>query len=134
MTFRKVWGLIAEPRNITLIYCAVYVWFIAQGVVNFTAPHVDVEDSIPRTVVNCLLVGGGLVGLAATPRGLWLIERPGIFMIICAYAIHLYWTVGDFNHDGDIEPQKCARLIVIMLLLSARFLSIKRAMLDPAKP
>lgn len=134
MTFRKVWGLIAEPRNITLIFCAVYALFLTQGIVNFTVPHVDVEESLPRMIVNGLLVTGGAVGLLAAPRGLWLIERPAIFMIIGAYLIHLVWTLGDFNHDGDFEPQKCVRLVVIILFLSARWLTIKRAMLDPAKP
>lgn len=131
---RRAWNLLAEPRTLTFIFCIVYLLMIIQGAISFFTPALDVPQTVPRVMVDVLLIVGGALGLVATPRGLWLFEKPAIFMICGAHAVHLLWVVGDFDGDGRIGWQRAISIFAIVLFMIARWAKINPAMLDPAKP
>lgn len=131
---RRIWSFLVEPRALTAIFCLIYLLVAAQGVATLLFPVVDVPQTVPRVMVDCLLILGGLLGFAATPRGMWLFERPAILMVGGAYLVHMTWVIGDFDGDNLIEWPKAIRLLIVCLFLSARYARIHQAMLDPTKP
>ena len=91
-TLRRLWGLIQEPRSVTLAMAAGYSlaatlggwWLVTSG----GGPSL-------RDWAALLLVVGGVLGVVGALPGEWALERIGIFAMISGWAVHLTITLTD---------------------------------------
>lgn len=132
--FAKWWEWLVEPRRVTFAMCIAYALIIYQGIGNIIHPGIEgIAFDWLRMVINAFLIVGGLLGLIAAPRGLWLFEKPAMIFIVAAYVAHWTWVIADFDHDGVIEQGKVTRIAICLILFYTRYERIRGARVDPKK-
>lgn len=78
------WMRVPEPRDISLIFTAVYVLAFTGGVIAFVAPPqsiTGVAGPILLGTIGAFLLLGSVIGMIAGARENWKLERIGVWFM-----------------------------------------------------
>lgn len=131
----RAWLWLMEPRRATAARIGTY------GAISLAGLSVLADST--RWLVEALqwaepiwatgLIVGGILGVIATPRGLWWLERAAV--ILCGNALAVYagasLTMGYRGAPGNYVLPACVA-IALGLTLRIRWRTIRTAWLDPA--
>ena len=130
----RLWLLLKEPRVITAMHLLGYAILATAGALALGTPPSSIKAEwgplLTQRWGGGLLLGGA-VGLVATPRGWWWVERAGITLLAIALAMYLSIVVYlHYTGTGNRLPQAGVAAYAIISLV-IRFLRIRTAALDP---
>lgn len=131
----RLWTMLQEPRAITALMVLAYGLVLVIGVAALAQPPSSITHAlgwVTRVWAGCLLAGG-LLGVAAAPKGLWWIERLAIIAALTGTAIYLSTVLQlHFAQAGNRIPQ-AGFISITLVTFIVRWTRIRYAALDPTK-
>ena len=131
---RALWHLLKEPRVITAMHLLGYAILATAGALALGTPPSSIKAEWGPLLTQLWgggLLLGGVIGLVATPRGWWWVERTGITLLIIALAMYLSVVIYlHYTGSGNRLPQAGVAAYAIISLV-IRWLRIRSAALDP---
>ncbi|RFA15825.1 hypothetical protein B7R22_05305 [Subtercola boreus] len=129
--FRFVFELIAEPRVIRLIMFAIYITFLAAGLLVIQSPSNGIMKVLgPGLVIvfGTFLAVGGLLGSVAVLPGVWWLERGGIIAAVTGLLMYMVIIV-------VLGTSAIGFPVALMLIgfLVIRWMEIRRYQLAPRR-
>ena len=124
--WRCVWDMLTEPRNVTVITTALYLWAVGTGVHVLATPSIDgIRDWIAG-----FLIAGGLLAATGCPFGHWWIERVGLIGLVTAVSMRGAIVV---SYDRPDQGIALWMLGAALALLITRWIRIRTLPRDPRR-
>lgn len=129
----RFWYGLSEPRVITVAMTLAYAFSVLFGIWQLSnhPPHVsDGLNEITKNLVGwCFL--SGFIGVYATLRGNWQMERAVIYILITGFSVHLMWAI--FDPSPGVRWGQIFRIVLCIVLFINRHALIRWARLDPER-
>lgn len=131
---KRLWLGLSEPRFVTMIMFFSYVLVFSYGLYQITGLaviHGELVNELTRYLVGSTFVLGGLVGMLASPKGMWQFERSAIGLVLTGLISHEVWIFYDPAPGVQWGPLFRTTMIISFLLI--RWYTISWARMDPEK-
>lgn len=116
---RSIWLMIATPRDLTLIFAAIYLIGGGVGIYALTNPPSSIAGDIGPAVIasiGVLLILASLVGVPTSLRGVWVVERIALAFLALAILLYLGCVIYlEFTGSGN----RTLQIEVVLISLAA---------------
>lgn len=132
---RRAWAGLQEPRHITVAMIVAYLLCIAAGAATLhesTLRLIGVWGPRIETTWAWMLILGGTMGAMSVPRGIWGVERSGLWLTIGACLIYAMTTAYIAASPGNQWLQAVFALMGATFFYT-RLIRIRGAALDPTR-
>lgn len=132
---RRAWAGLQEPRHITVAMVVAYLLCIAAGAATLhesTLRLIGVWGPRIETTWAWMLILGGTMGALSVPRGIWGVERSGLWLTIGACLIYAMTTVYIAASPGN-QWLQAAFALMGATFFCTRLIRIRGAALDPTR-
>lgn len=130
------WRGLYPPPEITALMMSIYGVLAVAGLSALVVPPISIAGEIGPFLTHVwagfLLVGGAL-GVAATPRGFWWIERVAILSVGTASMMLLATTLYMHFTSAGNRVVTASAWLAVFLFLAIRYLRIRGFGLDPLR-
>lgn len=129
----RFWHGLSEPRMITAMMAFVYAISVFYGIWQLGNHPPDVSDGLndlTRHMVGWCFISA-FIGVYATLKGNWQMERAVIYIMITGLLAHLIWAI--FDPDPGIRWGQIFRIVLCIALFTNRYALIRWARLDPER-
>ena len=132
---RRAWAGLQEPRRITVAMVVAYLLCIAAGAATLhesTLRLIGVWGPRIETTWAWMLILGGTMGALSVPRGIWGVERSGLWLTIGACLIYAMTTAYIAAAPGN-QWLQAAFALMGATFFCTRLIRIRGAALDPTR-
>lgn len=136
---KRLWHRIAEPKNVTVTQTVIYAAVVVLGIATLLDPPLSVaaatasaHNALTWFWSGCFILGG-LAGMTGAPTGKWMIEKPGITLVLTGLLIYfasLVWRLATGTGAGWVTMPL---VIIAMGHMAARYFRIYRYSYEPGK-
>ena len=132
----SIWDRLHEPPLVTAGATLAYLAVALGGALSLHHPPGTITSQLGGWVTaawSCFALGGGLVGFLSAPRGVWWLERVGLYAVMTFLLIYTTTIVGLQISSSGSRYMQLGILALGWYFAVSRWDRTRGAALDPVR-